>query len=131
MMCSRQTPLLINPRNGGFTLLEVLIVLFILGLLAAMVLPAMGVLDDRARRRITQERMDLIRRAILGPEDRFDAQGRPVIGGYVGDMRAWPDLWEARAEIKPHFGGTGWENPSVHVRRAWARGRIITVDRRT
>ncbi len=99
--------------NDGFTLLEVLIVIFILGLLAAMVLPAMGVLDDRTRRRITEERMDLIRRATLGPEDRFDARGRPVIGGYVGDMHAWPDLWEARAEIKPDFGGNGWETPTA------------------
>ncbi|WP_459924091.1 prepilin-type N-terminal cleavage/methylation domain-containing protein [Desulfatiferula olefinivorans] len=103
---------MVNSKNG-FTLLEVLIVLFILGLLAAMAVPAMGILDNRERERITLERMDLIRRAILGPPDCFDDAGRPVIGGYVGDMKAWPELWEAKAEIRPDFAGIGWENPSA------------------
>lgn len=97
--------------RSGFTLLEVLLVLFILGMLAALVVPALGQLDDHERERLTRERMDLIRRAMLGPDDRFDAEGRPLVGGYVGDMRAWPDLWEARAEIKPSFSGIGWEDP--------------------
>jgi prepilin-type N-terminal cleavage/methylation domain-containing protein len=88
-------------NETGFTLLEVLVVLTILGFLAAMMVPAVGMLDDMERERRTRARMDEIRAAILGPEGRFDDQGRPVIGGYVGDMRAWPDLWEARAEIKP------------------------------
>ena len=102
-----------TPYPDGFTLIEVLIVLFILGLLVAMIVPAMGILDERERERITQEQMDIVRRAVLGSDDRFDDQGQPIIGGYVGDMRAWPDLWEARAEIRPNFGGAGWETPSA------------------
>jgi prepilin-type N-terminal cleavage/methylation domain-containing protein len=102
-----------HDEKNGFTLLEVVIVLFILGILAAMAVPAMGVLDDRERERITRERMDRIRRAVLGPDDRFDDQGRPVIGGYVGDMRTWPDLWEARAEIGPNMAGNPWDNPAA------------------
>ncbi len=97
--------------NRGFTLLEVLIVVFILGLLAALAAPAVGYLDSLERERITREGMKRIRNAIVGPDDRFDDQGRPLVGGYVGDMRAWPDLWEARAEIRPGFAGTGWDNP--------------------
>jgi prepilin-type N-terminal cleavage/methylation domain-containing protein len=103
-----------NPKHkNGFTLLEILIVLFILGMIAALTVPAMGIFDDAARARITRERMECIRRAILGPDDRFDENGRPVIGGYVGDLRAWPDLWEPRAEVKPNFAGTDWETPSA------------------
>ncbi len=113
-------------NQRGFTLLEVLIVLFILGLLVAMVVPALGVLDDRERERITRERMELIRRAIIGPDDRFDAGGRPIVGGYVGDMKAWPDLWEARAEVKPEYDGA-WDNPSA-MGTGFGQGPDYTVD---
>ena len=110
----------------GFTLLEVLIVLFIMGMIAAMAVPAMGILDDRERERITRDKMEQIRRAILGPDDHFDSQGRPVIGGYVGDLHAWPDLWEARAEIKPGYE-TAWDNPAS-LASGMGQGPDYTVD---
>lgn len=89
----------------AFTLLELLIVLVILGIIAAMAWPALGILDDRARENITREKMEVIRRAIVGDPDRFDADGRRIIGGYVGDMEKWPDLWEAKAEKMPNCMG--------------------------
>ncbi|MEA1899887.1 MAG: type II secretion system protein [Thermodesulfobacteriota bacterium] len=88
-------------NENAFTLLEVLIVLFILGMIAVMAWPALGILDDRAREEITCERMEVIRRSIVGDPDRFDANGRRIIGGYVGDMEKWPDLWEAKADVVP------------------------------
>lgn len=87
-------------RKNGFTLLEVLIVIFILGMIAAMAWPAVGMLNDKERERITRRRMEEIRRAVVGDPDRFDDEGRRIIGGYVGDMGRWPDLWEAAAERK-------------------------------
>ncbi|MBW2662608.1 MAG: type II secretion system protein [Deltaproteobacteria bacterium] len=92
-------------NERAFTILEVLIVLFILGMIAVMTWPALGILDDRAREELTRERMEVIRRAIVGDPDRFDADGRRIIGGYVGDMEKWPDLWEAKADIKPNYVG--------------------------
>jgi prepilin-type N-terminal cleavage/methylation domain-containing protein len=88
-------------NESAFTLLEVLIVLFILGMIAVMAWPALGILDDRERESLTCERMEVIRRAIVGDPDRFDENGRRIIGGYVGDMEKWPDLWEAKAEVVP------------------------------
>jgi len=82
--------------NKGFTLLEVLVVVGIMGLIAAMVWPMLGTLDDAQRHRITMEKMDAIEDALLGPE-----QGE--LGGYVGDMCrpevpedlcGWPGLWK-------------------------------------
>lgn len=96
--------------KNGFTLLEVLVVLTILGFLTAMVVPAMGVMDDRARERETVKRMERIRRAMLGNPDRYDEKGRRIIGGYVGDMGRWPDLWEARAELRQSWAGQGWDH---------------------
>ncbi len=100
-------------KTNGFTLLEVLVVLTIMGLLAAMSVPGVGYLDRLERERITREKIQTIRRAIIGPEDRHDAQGRPLVGGYVRDMKAWPDLWEPRAAVRETFSGVGWENPTA------------------
>lgn len=82
-------------NKAGFTLLEMLVVITIMGLIAAMVWPVKGVLDDSQRGRVTHDRIDEIRRAILGHEQEVDPydMGR-VIGGYVGHMEAWPGLWE-------------------------------------
>lgn len=113
--------------QNGFTLLEVLIVLVILGLITAMIVPAVGFLDDRKRSELTLEGMQVLRRAIVGPEDRFDAQGQPLVGGYVGDLHAWPDLWEARAEIKPDFSGTGWEVPDA-MTPGLGQGPVYTME---
>jgi prepilin-type N-terminal cleavage/methylation domain-containing protein len=100
-------------RSNGFTLLEVLVVLTIMGLLAVLSIPGIGYLDRLERERITRGKMQTIRRAIVGPEDRHDNQGRPLVGGYVRDMKAWPDLWEPRAALRESFAGVGWENPTA------------------
>ncbi len=89
----------------GFTLLEILIVIAIMAMLAAMAYPAVGLLDDRERARITTAKMVEIRRAIVGDPDRFDDSGLRIIGGYVGDLEAWPDLWEAAPEVRGHVAG--------------------------
>ncbi len=81
-------------------------VLTIMGLLAAMVVPVLGHLNTRERERITRQKMEQIRRALMGDPDRFDANGRRIIGGYVGDMEAWPDLWEAAPQVRETVVGT-------------------------
>jgi len=42
----------------------------------------------------TREILEDVRTALLGPRNRFDEQGRPVIGGYVGDLGELPKLYE-------------------------------------
>ncbi|MCG8642522.1 MAG: type II secretion system GspH family protein [Desulfobacterales bacterium] len=99
--------------NDGFTLLEVVIVLFILGMLAAMAWSGLGMLDNAERKKQTLETMAVIRDAIMGPSGRYDENGRRIIGGYVGDMKKFPDLWEARADVRPDFSGASWPNPGA------------------
>lgn len=100
-------------KNKGFTLLEVVIVLFILGLLSVMAWSGLGLIDNAERGKQTIIMMEEIREAIVGPIDRYDENGVRIIGGYVGDMKRFPDLWEARAEIRPDFSGTLWPLPAA------------------
>ena len=90
---------------SGFTLLEMMVVLSILVFIAAMVYPAAGRLSDMERQRITHERMEEIRRTIIGDPDRFDEEGLRIIGGYVGDMGRWPDLYEAAPQQRQNVVG--------------------------
>jgi prepilin-type N-terminal cleavage/methylation domain-containing protein len=82
-------------ETRGFTLLEVLIVVGIMGLIAAMVWPMRGILDDAQRERMTIKTMDSIVEAMLGHAQLKDPHDlRRVIGGYVGHLGKWPELYE-------------------------------------
>lgn len=86
------------------TLLELLLVIAILGFLAAMVIPFMGLRNNDHLAKLTMERMEAIRDALIGDERAVDPATRQhVIGGYIGDLCSdprnlgrcdWPSLWE-------------------------------------
>lgn len=82
-------------RTGGFTLLEVIIIIAVMGFLAAMVAPFVGHLDKAHRIKATRERLESIRTAVAGPANTYDERGLRVIRGYAGDMDALPKLYQA------------------------------------
>lgn len=84
-----------NWLNAGFTLLELIVVITIMGFLAAMVIPVIGYAEKNKRVKLTEERLELVRTAIVGPSNAFDAQGRRILGGYVGDMGDLPVLYKS------------------------------------
>ncbi|WP_035252262.1 type II secretion system protein [Desulfocurvus vexinensis] len=81
------------PAAAGFTLLELIVVVAILGMLTALLLPGLGRKDDAARRRDTDAAFEAIRAAILGPRGQTGPDGQPLIGGYVGAMGELPRLY--------------------------------------
>ena len=107
---------------AGFTLIELILVLALLGLLGAVAAPR--VYDAAAQAKIvaTRERLQTLRRAIAG-EAR---PGAPVVPGYRGDVGRWPgrltDLLDRPADVPPWnpFARRGWHGPYLQADRGRA-----------
>lgn len=70
---------------SGFTLLEMLLVLFILGLLASAATVMTEGLGTQSRYDETKRRMSMVKRAIMGDPAR-NINGQPDLGGFVADI---------------------------------------------
>lgn len=81
-------------RQAGFTLVELLLVIVILGFLAGMIMPFANHQDKQTKIKQTEATFEEIRMAILGARNSFDAEGNRVIGGYVGDVGNLPKLYK-------------------------------------
>lgn len=73
----------------GFTLLEMVLVLFLMALVASAGLMLTEGVEDQAKYDETKRRMELIRKAIVGDPTRT-INGAPEIGGFVADMGRLP-----------------------------------------
>ena len=78
-------------HNKGFSLIELLVVLAILGLFVAMMTQVFTRGDDQRRFDETRARMQEIKKAILGSEGAY-AYGQRQFAGYVADMGGLPAL---------------------------------------
>ncbi len=75
--------------QSGFTLLEMVLVLFLLGLMASTTLMLSEGVEDQAKYDETKRRMEIIRKAIVGDPTRT-VNGSPEISGFVADMGRLP-----------------------------------------
>ena len=73
----------------GFTLLEILLVLFLIGLMASATLMLTENVEDQAKYDETKRRMEMMRNAIVGDPTRT-VNGSPEISGFVADMGRLP-----------------------------------------
>ena len=120
----------------GFTLLELLLVVFLLAALAASAVTLTDEVDVQARHELTASRRDQLRQGLLGDPWRT-VNGTPVISGFVADMARLPvsvrELVEAPLDVEGNpigwtstFGwpasspssnttslGRGWRGPYV------------------
>mgnify|MGYP000243957607 CR=1 FL=1 len=71
--------------QDGFTLLEMILVLFLIGLMASATLLLTENIEDQAKYDENKRRMELIRTAIVGQTNRT-INGGAEISGFAADM---------------------------------------------
>lgn len=75
--------------QAGFTLLEMVLVLFLIGLMASATLILTENVEDQAKYDETRHRIELMRKAIVGDPSRT-LNGQAEISGFVADMGRLP-----------------------------------------
>lgn len=134
------------PRGStsGFSLLELLLVLFIMGLMTTTAMLMTGGVEDQSKYDETKRRMELIKRAIVGDPTRT-VNGGPEISGFVADMGRLPvnlgelmeqdtlSAWDVATSDVPVSGVDtipvdlhgGWRGPYLEVMPDDDGGRVF------
>jgi len=113
-------------RNRGYTLIELVLVVAIIGILASIAAQSLISSTDRERFDTTVEEMDGIARAIVGDE-RLVSGGIRTDFGYVGDIGALPPDLDALMSNPggyatwsgPYFRNDFVENTNGYKKDAW------------
>lgn len=93
--------------SRGFTLVEILIVVVILGILAAVVVPSLAGVRDQASIGATQTELEKLRRAV----EVFQVRNENALPSVVAGDGTWGDLIAGNGEylkdapLNPYVGG--------------------------
>jgi len=99
-----------DQRQAGFTLIEVILVIVIIGIVATVALRSLQPTVGRARVEATMQEMDLLAQAIIGDANQIQ-DGIRTDFGYVGDVGALPPDLEAL--VTNPGGYSTWEGPYI------------------
>jgi prepilin-type N-terminal cleavage/methylation domain-containing protein len=116
----------------GFTLIEIILILILLGVLAAVAVPRYVDLAGAGRRNVTQERMNNSRRAIMG-DPTSSVGGQFSYPGFRGDLNRLPSplsqlTTQGALPAWDKFTRRGWNGPYVdapQLNDGW--GNPITI----
>lgn len=96
--------------NSGFSLVELLIVIVIIGIMTAMAMQSMDALVGDAREIKTEREMEMLAKAILGDPSVMSGGTRSDFG-YVGDVGAFPSSLQ---DLYENPGGySTWDGPYI------------------
>lgn len=129
-------------QNRGFTIIELVMVIVVLGIVAAVAIPRMGGLSESSRINATKSELLTLKRAIVG-NPAVAAGGRYIDVGYEGHIGHPPvSLYELG--VKPDsislydkFTRLGWNGPYVdtsgneYIKDAWEVDYVYDGSART
>ncbi|MDF1587655.1 MAG: prepilin-type N-terminal cleavage/methylation domain-containing protein [Gammaproteobacteria bacterium] len=129
VLTQQSRPVGLKPNlQKGFTLLEMVLVLFLVGLMASATLMLTEGVEDQAKYDETKRRMDIMRKAIVGNPTRT-VNGSPEISGFAVDMERLPGCVRELLEPVQCDGsalGTWSIDASTGIGFGW-RGPYIAV----
>lgn len=77
-------------RREGFTLLELVVVLAILGVVTTLAVRSLDAVQDQRRYEASRQIMEDIRAAVAGSENDRNADGSHTLAGFISDMGRLP-----------------------------------------
>lgn len=125
----------------GFTLIELVMIIVVLGIIAAVAIPKMGNMTENSKVAATKSEMLMLKKAIVGNPQAV-AGGRFVDVGFEGDVGHPPSVL-TELGAKPDtvaaydkFTRLGWNGPYVdtagseYLTDAWGTGYVYDVSGR-
>ena len=99
-------------RDDGFTLIELVITMILVGILAAVAVPRFWDLINPSKENVTKHRMEEIRKAVVGNPDAVSA-GTYSARGFRGDTGSFPNT---RDDLICQGGYANWNK---YTRSGW------------
>ncbi len=107
-----------SQNNFGYTLMEVVMVIILLGILSAVIIPRVGNMVKDSKINATKQEMQMLRVALVG-DASSTVGGEMADKGYIGDVGALPPNWDALITKPAGVSSwnrntqTGWNGPYV------------------